>query len=164
MEWNKIKESARTFVSFLPDTIKRTSIWIIISYLIPVINIGIIWAIRGGFDWDLSTLSVLLVTNACFITSLVFLIDKKRELTSVLNTISLVVAIVLFAFSIAQIEKDMSIFPIYIYKLGAFATLFTSLFVGLVSKYDEVEAKGLLRAEKGRAKKNTTVDNKTIEL
>lgn len=164
MDWNKLKESVLTFISFLPDTIKRTSIWIIISYLIPVINIAIIWGIRGDFNWDLNTLSILLVTNACFITSLLFLIDKKRELTSVLNTISLVVAIVLFAFSIAQIEKKMLIFPIYIYKSGAFVTLVVSLFVGLVSKYDEVEAKSLMRAEQGRAKKETIVDNKKIEL
>jgi hypothetical protein len=164
MDWNKIKESIWTFIRFLPETVKRTSIWIIISYLIPVINIAIIWGIRGNFKWDLSTISVLLVTNACFITSLLFLIDKKRELTSVLNTISLVVSIVLFAFSIAQIEINMSIFPIYIYKSGAFATLSVSLFVGLVSKYDEVEAKGLLRAEQGRAKTETTVGNKKIEL
>ncbi len=164
MDWNKLQESAWTFISFLPDTIKRTSIWIIISYLIPVINIAIIWGIRGDFNWDLSTISILLVTNACFITSLLFLIDKKRELTSVLNTISLVVSIVLFAFSVAQIEKNIPIFPIYIYKSGAFITLIVSLFVGLVSKYDEVEAKSLIRAEKGRAKKETTVDNKKIEL
>jgi hypothetical protein len=80
------------------------------------------------------------------------------------QVISLVVAIVLFAFSIAQIEKQMLIFPMYIYKSGAFVTLAVSLFVGLVSKYDEVEAKSLMRAEQGRAKKETTVDNKKIEL
>lgn len=164
MDWNKQKESAWTFISFLPDTIKRTSIWMIISYLIPVINIAIIFGIRGDFNWDLSTLSILLVTNACFITSLIFLIDKKREITGVLNIISLVVSIVLFAFSIAQNEKNILIFPIYIYKLGAFVTLAVSLFVGLVSKYDEVEAKSLIRAEKGRAKKETMVDNKKVEL
>ncbi|WP_299149471.1 hypothetical protein [uncultured Dokdonia sp.] len=164
MDWNSFKMSTLTFVKHLPDTIKRTSIWLIISYLIPIINIGIIGGIRSELKADLSILSILLVTNACFITSLVFLIDKKRELTNVLNTITLVVSIVLFAFSIAQMELDTKIFPLSIYKSGAYITLVLSIFIGLVSKYDEVEANSLERATKGRNKKETTVGNTKVKL
>jgi hypothetical protein len=164
MEWSNTKESALTFIKHLPDTIKRTSIWLIISYLIPIINIGIIGGIRSELKADLSILSILLVTNACFITSLVFLIDKKRELTNVLNTITLIVSIVLFAFSVAQIELNTVIFPLSIYELGAYITLVLSVFIGLVSKYDEVEASSLERASKGRGKKETTIGDQKIEL
>jgi hypothetical protein len=164
MDWDNIKESTLTFFKYLPDTIKKTSVWLIISYLIPLINIGIIGGIRNELKADLSILSILLVTNACFITSLVFLIDKKRELTNVLNTITLVVSIVLFAFSVAQIELSTVIFPLSIYELGAYLTLILSVFIGLVSKYDEVEASSLERAHKGRNKKETTIGNQKVEL
>lgn len=113
---------------------------------------------------DINVLSIILVTNACFITSLVFLIDKKRELTNVLNTITLVVSIVLFAFSVAQIELNTHIFGNSVYKGGAIITLVLSILIGLVSKYDEVEALSLEMAKKGKSKKKTKVGDQDVDL
>lgn len=164
MDWRNFKQEILTFIKHIPSTIKKTSIWLIISYLIPIINVAIIWGIRNELSLDINVISIILVTNACFVTSLVFLIDKKRELTNVLNIITLVVSIVLFAFSVAQIELATQIFDKSLYKGGAIVTLILSIFIGLVSKYDEVEASSLELAEKGKSKTETKVGDKKVEL
>lgn len=164
MDWHEKIEGIIIFFKFIPSTIKKTSIWLLISYIIPIINITIIWGIRNTLTFDINILSIVLVTNTCFITSLVFLIDKKREFTNVLNIITLVVSIVLFAFSIAQLELNTVIFNEGLYKCGAIITLILSIFIGLISKYDEVEAYSLEMAEKGKNKKQTTYGDQNIEL
>jgi hypothetical protein len=164
MDWENLKKEILTFIKHIPSTIKKTSIWLIISYLIPIINVAIIWGIRNELCLDMNIISIILVTNACFVTSLVFLIDKKRELTNVLNIITLVVSIVLFAFSVAQIELATQIFDKSLYKGGAVVTLVLSIFIGLVSKYDEVEALSLELAQKGKSKTETNVDGQKVEL
>lgn len=164
MDWKGTKESILIFLKYIPSTIKKTSIWLIISYLIPIINVAIIWGIRSKFSLDINILSIILVTNACFITSLVFLIDKKRELINVLNTMTLVVSIVLFAFSVAQIELHTHILGDSVYKGGAIITLVLSILIGLVSKYDEVEALSLEMAQKGKSKTKTKVGDQDVDL
>lgn len=165
MDWKEIWESIKTFVYNIPATFKKTAIWMIISYIIPIINILIIYGIkRDDFSFDLNILNILLVTNACFITSLVYLIDNKREITKVLNIVTLIIVVVLFSLSIVQIEINTNIFGLDIYRLGAFATLFISILFGLISKYDEVEAESKSRAKQGKSKKSTSLGGKSIKL
>ena len=165
MTWKKIGESIKIFVWNIPDTLKKTSVWLIISYLIPILNIGIIWGIQGDkFSFNLNILSILLATNACFITSLVYLIDNEREITKILNTVTFVIAVVLFAFSIAQQELKTTIFSVDIYRFGALLTLILSIIFGLISKYDEVEATSRERASMAKKTSNTTIGGKNIQL
>lgn len=165
MDWNKIGKSILIFIKNIPSTLKKTSIWLLISYLIPIINVGIIWGMRGEkFKLDLNIISIIIVTNACFVTSLVYLSNKKREISKIINITTLVIAVVLFALSIVEIEQQKQIFSLSIYKFGAFLTLGLSILFGLISKYDEVEAESKSRAERGRNTENTKLGGKTIKL
>lgn len=165
MDWKKIWESLKTFICNVPATFKKTAIWMIISYIIPIINILIIYGMqRENFSFDLNILNILLVTNACFITSLVYLINNKREITKVLNIVTLIIVVVLFSLSIVQIQNNTKIFNLDIYRFGAFATFFISILFGLISKYDEVEAESKSRANKGKNTKSTTIGGKSIKL
>ena len=87
MDWNNIFERIKIFVIHLPSTFKETFIWLSISYLIPIINIGILWGIqRNNFKINLGILSIILVTNACFLTALIYQVytnDKKRKLINI---------------------------------------------------------------------------------
>ena len=165
MDWNKIGNSILIFIKNIPSTLKKTSIWLLISYLIPIINVTIIWGMKGeNFKLDLNIISIIIVTNACFVTSLVYLSDKKREISKILNITTLVVTVVLFALSIVEIEQQKQIFPLSIYQTGAFLTLGLSILFGLISKYDEVEAESKDRADKGKGTKETTIGGKSIKL
>lgn len=164
MKFEYFKETVSVFIEHFPVTLKKTSIWLIISYIVPLINIAIICGIRQSFDFDLQIVSILLVTNSCFITSLVFLINKKREFTGIANVVLLIMSIVLFAFSVAQMELGTVIFSNYLYKFGALILLILSIFIGFVSKYDEVEAASASRAKKGKNTTETQVGDKKVTL
>ena len=165
MDWKKNWNSLEIFIFNIPATFKRTSIWMIISYIIPIMNILIIYGIqRDNFSLKLNILNVILVTNACFITSLVYLIDNKREITKVVNIVTLIFVVVLFSFSMVQVEIDTIIFTLEIYKYGAFVTLCLSILFGLIRKYDEVEAESKARANKGKDIIETTIGGKSIRL
>lgn len=168
MDWNNIFERIKLFVIHIPSTLKETFIWLSISYLIPIINIGIIWGIQQSrFKLSLGILSIILVTNACFLTALIYQVytnDKKRKLINIFGIITFVITVVLFTVSIIEIEQKISIFSIDLYKKGSYATLFLSILLGLISKYDEVEAESKERAKKGKETKQTSVGDKTIKL
>jgi hypothetical protein len=162
------------FIRNVPKTVKETLLWLLFSYLIPIVNIGIIWCIhRGKFEFTLNIYSIIIITNACFYTSLYYLAftnenenkpQNDRRLTKTINIVTYVVTVVLFTVSIIETEKALSIFNLDIYKFGAISTFFVALFLGLVSKYDEVEALGILRANQGKAVSATTVGKKKIKL
>lgn len=163
--FNNMWSSIKTFVSNLPSTIRKTFVWLIISYIIPIINVLIILGMeREGKIFDLNILNIILVTNACFITSLVYLINEKRDLVKVLNIVTLIIVVVLFSFSIVEIKQQRTIFSLKIYHYGAFITLFLSILFGLISKYDEVEGESKTRAKRGKEKKETEVEGKPVKL
>lgn len=168
MDWNNIFERIKIFVIHLPSTFKETFIWLSISYLIPIINIGILWGIqRNNFKINLGILSIILVTNACFLTALIYQVytnDKKRKLINIFGIVTFVITVVLFTVSIIQIEKNQSIFALDLYEKGSYLTLFLSILLGLISKYDEVEAQSKERAKKAKETKETSVGDKTIKL
>lgn len=168
MDWNSIYERIKIFVLNLPSTLKETFIWLLVSYLIPIINIGIIWGIQQqAFEIDLGILSIILVTNACFLTALIYQVyanDKKRKLINLLGISTFVITVVLFTVSIIQIEKEESIFTLKVYEQGSYLTLIMSILLGLISKYDEVEAASRDRASKGKGKKETNFGGKKVKL
>ena len=165
MDWKKIGNTILIFIMNIPATLKKTSIWLIISYLIPIVNVAIIWGMkRDDFFLDLNIVSIILVTNACFITSLVYLIGKQGEVTKVLNISTLVITVVLFALSIVELEQKTPIFSLDLYQFGALLTLGLSILFGLISKYDEVEAESKARATKGKNIDNTSIAGKNVKL
>lgn len=169
---------ALLFLSFLPKTIKETIIWLLFSYLIPLLNIGIIWAVQGSsFSMTLNIFSIIIITNACFFTSLYHLAfdneqnndieytkKKDRKIIKTINLITYVVTVVLFTVSIIETEKSLSIFNLETYKFGAYITFSFALFLGLISKYDEVKALGIERAKSAKATIETELGNKKIKL
>ena len=120
--------------------------------------------------------SIIIITNACFFTSLYHLAfdsekannhsksEKDRKLVKTINLVTYVATVVLFTVTIIQTEKSFEIFNIQVFKMGAFLTFVIALFLGLISKYDEIEAMGLERAKTGKAQSETRISNKKIKL
>ncbi|MDD4683914.1 MAG: hypothetical protein PHD45_01615 [Bacteroidales bacterium] len=141
----------------------------IASYIVPILNILIILGIkRENFSFDINIINIILVTNACFLASLCCLINFKSEYIKTFKNITLMVVIVLFAFAIVQNEIQEPIFTLNIYKYGTLVTFLASFFLGLISKYDEVEAQveaeSIARAKKWKEIKEIKIGGKSIKL
>lgn len=160
-------ENIQGFIFNIPVILRETSIWFISSYLISIINILIIWGMRKDFGLDLSIINIVFVTNAGFLTSvflLLYLSEKRRKTIFTLAIIIYVITITLFAISIVQIESKINIFTDEIYERSAMILFGLSILLGIISKYDEVEAMSKLRAKKSTSKKSTTIGNTEIKL
>lgn len=163
----KYVESFQGFIFNIPATLKETLIWFISSYLISIINILIIWGMRKNFGLDLNIINIVLVTNAGFLTSvflLLYLSEKKRKTIFTLAIIIYVITITLFSISIVQIESETNIFTYKVYEISAIILFGLSILLGLISKYDEVEALSKLRAKKAKTIQSTTIGNTEIKL
>ena len=163
----KLRQVKQFFLN-LPITLKKTIIWLIISYIIPIINILIVWGLKKeNFTIDLNISSIILVTNTCFVTAvihLMYLNDRRREFTNILNIITIIVTVGLFSLSIVQIETKSNFFITEIYKNGAYITLGFSIILGLISKYDEIEIQSIKRAQIAQKTKSTNIGNKEVSL
>ena len=167
-------DRSKVFLKNIPKTVKETFIWLLFSYLIPLVNIGIIWGIKGDeFKFTLNIYSMIIITNACFYTSLYYLVftsetEKNklndRKFVKTINFVTYVVTVVLFTVSVIETEKTITIFSLDFYKFGAISTFIIALFLGLISKYDEIEALGILRADEAKSLQETKVGNKQIKL
>jgi len=160
-------EKLQGFIFNIPATLRETLIWFISSYLISIINIAIIWGMRKNFGLDLNIINIILVTNAGFLTSvflLLYLSEKKRKTIFTLAIIIYVITITLFSISIVQIESKTNIFTYGVYKISALVLFGLSILLGLISKYDEVEAISKLRANKAKTIKSTTIGDTEIKL
>ncbi len=168
MDWKKTFERIKLFIVNIPQTVKETFIWLSISYLIPIINIGIIWGIqRDNFEMSIEIVSIILVTNACFFTSLFYLVfsnKKERKLLNTINIVTYVITVVLFTVSIIEVEILQSLFSLELYKVGALLTFLIAILLGLISKYDEVEAISRVRAEKSKRTTSTNLDGKKVKI
>lgn len=168
MEDYNIWERIWIFIKSIPSTLKETFIWFGLTYFIPIVNIGIIWAMRREeFGLDLSILNIIIVTNACFLTSIFNFLhssDKKRKLINMISIITYAISIVLFSISIIQIAMKSSIFEIDIYMSGTWITFIISLFLGLICKYDEVGAISINRAQKSKETKATEIEGHKVKL
>jgi len=161
-------ESIKIFLVTIPHMLREMAIWLVISYIIPIINIGIIWGIKQSkFAFNLTTLNIILVTNACFLTALIYQVytnEKKRKLINIIGICTLIITVVLFTVSIIEMEQKLVIFDLSLYSKGAWSTLIISILLGLISKYDEVKALSKKRANDGKEKKETVVGDKKVTL
>ncbi|MES2797044.1 MAG: hypothetical protein V4683_13830 [Bacteroidota bacterium] len=139
-----------------------------ISYIIPLLNIFILWGIRRDeFVIDINIVSIIIATNSCIITSLLHLFyqnDKKREMTYVVSVLAIVISVALYVLCLIQVELKNDFIKIDIYKYGSYTTLAISILLLLISKYDEVEAISTYRADKGKGTTTTEIDGKQIKL
>ena len=168
MNWRDIFERTKVFLKNLPETISETFIWLIVSFLIPLLNIGIIWGIqKDKFEINISILGIVIATNACFYTSLYYFAFNKKKNRKLINTINLTAfttTVVLFAISIIELEMKKSIFSIPLYKTTTLISFIVAVILALISKYDEVEALSKERAIQGRATNETKIEGKKVKL
>ena len=116
---------------------------------------------------SLDILNIILVTNASLYTAILLVINsenKEKKVIRILTIFCYVVTIVLFAISMVEITKNITIFPLSLYTKGTFFTLTFALLFGLISKYDEVKAQRLLTVKEGKEKTSTVVNGNTIQL
>lgn len=167
MNWKEVFERIKVFLFNVPETLKETFIWFFMSYLIPLLNILIIWGIRKNLVIDMSILNIILVTNAGFLTTLFYLtfsIDKKRKMVYLTSIVIYAVTLILFTISIIQLEQKSSIFSLGIFQYSIGISFFISIVLGLISKYDEVEAFSKLRAGQARKIKETEINGRKIKI
>lgn len=168
MKWRQIFERIRVFIKHLPETLSETFIWLLVSFLIPILNIGIIWGIqKENFEFNIAILGIIIATNACFYTSLYYFAFTKKKNRKLINTINLTAfttTVVLFAISIIELEIKKPLFSIPLYKTTTLISFIVAVILALISKYDEVEALSKERAKEGRATNETKVAGKNIKL
>jgi len=162
------KERVLLFIKNIGKVLKKSLIWLIISYIIPLLNILILWAMRkNDFTVDISVVSIIIATNSCIITSLLhlfYLNEKKREFTFVGSIICILVSVALYVLSLVQVELQNQFINISIYEWGAYLTLAFSILLILISKYDEVQAISEFKAKESRNTSNTTVNGQNVKV
>ena len=112
-------------------------------------------------------MSIVLVTNASFLTSLFYLAYANKDNRKILNTISITfyaLTLTLFVVSTIEIVISENLFTLKIYKTGTLITLLASLILGLISKYDEQVALSKARASKSKEKTSTNLGDKNIKI
>lgn len=162
------------FFKNIPNILKETFVWLLISYLIPLINVGIIWGMTyPNYKYSIEICSIVLATNACFYTSLIYIVNMKnknngdsnnRNLFHIINISFFAVTIGLFSISIIELQKKETILHSSFYKTGSFISFAICVLAALISKYDEESAKGKERANESKNIIKTDVDGKTIEI
>lgn len=168
MNWTETWERIKVFLKNLPETICETIIWLIASYLIPLLNIGIIYGVqKEKFEINIAILGLIIATNACFYTSLYYLAfsnKKNRKLINTINITAFTTTVVLFAISIIELEIKKPLFTIQLYKTATLISFFFAVVLALISKYDEVEALSIERAKKSRDTNETVIAGKKIKI
>lgn len=168
MNWTETWERIKVFLKNLPETISETFIWLVASYLIPLLNIGIIYGIqKDKFEFNITILGIVIATNACFYTSLYYLAfsnKRKRKLINTINITAFTTTVVLFAISIIEIEIEKPLFTISLYKLTTLISFAVAVILALISKYDEVEALSRERAKEGRKTNETQIGGKKVKV
>ena len=167
MELSK-KERIILFFKNFGKVLKKSFIWLIISYIIPLLNILMLWAMRkANFTIDMSIVSIIIATNSCIITSLLhlfYLNEKKREFTFVGSIICILISVALYVLSLVQVELKNSFIDIRVYEWGAYLTLGFSILLILISKYDEVQATSEFKANESKKSNSTTVEGQNVPI
>lgn len=168
MNWTEIWDRIMVFLNNLPETISETIIWLIASYLIPLLNIGIIYGIqKDKFEINIAILGIVIATNACFYTSLYYLAfsnKKNRKLINTINITAFTTTVVLFSISIIELEIHQPLFTIELYKITTLISFSLAVVLALISKYDEVQALSIDRAKKGRGTTETLMGGKKVKI
>ena len=162
--WERIK----VFIKNLPETISETIIWLVASYLIPLLNVGIIYGIKKDqFEINTTILGIIIATNACFYTSLYYLAfsnKKNRKLINTINITAFTTTVVLFSISIIEIEIKKPLFTLELYKITTLISFAIAVILALISKYDEIEALSKERAKQGRQTIETEIGGKKVKV
>lgn len=161
-------ERFKIFLFNLGKTLKKSAIWLVLSYVIPILNIAILIGVNDGIlEMNLNVISIIIATNSCVITSLLHLFyinNKKREFIYVLSIVTIVTSVALFVLCVIQTVLNQQIMNIAIYEVGSYITLGISIIFLLISKYDEIEALSTYQARKGHNATETIIDDKKIKL
>ena len=156
------------FLQNIPMTFRESIKWFLMTYMMPAVQIFIIWGIKqGDFDLSLEIQNIVLVTNASLYSAIMMVVTgtkKDRGLFQIATIAAYVVTVVLFAISMVEINMNIKIFKGSLYKLGTIVTFVIALLLGLISKYDEVKAKRIKLANEGKKVKDAKVNEEDFEL
>lgn len=156
------------FLQNIPMTFRESIKWFLMTYMMPTVQIFIIWGIKqGDFDLSLEIQNIFLVTNASLYSAIMMVVTgtkKDRGLFQIATIAAYVVTVVLFAISMVEINMNIKIFKGSLYKLGTIVTFVIALLLGLISKYDEVKAKRIKLANEGKKVKDAKVNEEDFEL
>ena len=156
------------FLQNIPMTFRESIKWFLMTYMMPAVQIFIIWGIKqGDFDLSLEIQNIFLVTNASLYSAIMMVVTgtkKDRGLFQIATIAAYVVTVVLFAISMVEINMNIKIFKGSLYKLGTIVTFVLALLLGLISKYDEVKAKRIKLANEGKKVKDAKVNEEDFEL
>lgn len=156
------------FLQNTPMTFRESIKWFLMTYMMPAVQIFIIWGIKqGDFDLSLEIQNIVLVTNASLYSAIMMVVTgtkKDRGLFQIATIAAYVVTVVLFAISMVEINMNIKIFKGSLYKLGTIVTFVIALLLGLISKYDEVKAKRIKLANEGKKVKDAKVNGEDFEL
>lgn len=156
------------FLQNIPMTSRESIKWFLMTYMMPAVQIFIIWGIKqGDFDLSLEIQNIVLVTNASLYSAIMMVVTgtkKDRGLFQIATIAAYVVTVVLFAISMVEINMNIIIFKGSLYKLGTIVTFVIALLLGLISKYDEVKAKRIKLANEGKKVKDAKVNEEDFEL
>ena len=156
------------FLQNIPMTFRESIKWFLMTYMMPAVQIFIIWGIKqGDFDLSLEIQNLVLVTNASLYSAIMMVVTgtkKDRGLFQIATIAAYVVTVVLFAISMVEINMNIKIFMGSLYKLGTIVTFVIALLLGLISKYDEVKAKRIKLANEGKKVKDAKVNEEDFEL
>jgi uncharacterized membrane protein len=142
----------------------HTLIWIIYSYLIPIINIVIIMLVNDIIkDKIPAILSIVLATNTCFIMAIITTfknVQKNRDKCKDLITFILILSSV--CFTILTLILEMNINNSRITEFSFWVSIFIffiSCIFGFIGKKDEWDENREVRVSKKSIKKaKTTVE------
>ena len=168
-KWLKERwDEALLFLQNIPMTSRESIKWFLMTYMMPAVQIFIIWGIKqGDFDLSLEIQNIVLVTNASLYSAIMMVVTgtkKDRGLFQIATIAAYVVTVVLFAISMVEINMNIKIFKGSLYKLGTIVTFVIALLLGLISKYDEVKAKRIKLANEGKKVKDAKVNEEDFEL
>ena len=90
--------------------------------------------------------------------------QKKREVSYVTSILTIIISVALYVLCLLQVELKNEFIKIDIYKYGSYLTLIVSMFLLLISKYDEVEASSTYRADKGKNATTIEINGEKVKL
>lgn len=112
---NTLLERLMLFLKNVPTTLKESIVWFMMTYLMPIVQVFIIWGIKQSyFEWSTDIMNIVLVTNASLYTAILLLVRTTEKDKKVLNTITIfayVLTVVLFTISMVEINLGLIVFP-----------------------------------------------------
>lgn len=143
-------------------------VWLFASFLLPLIQFGILCCLKEHpFIENAAIYNILFVTIASFLTNVFFFTafwKKKSNWLRMALIVSYVLSLTLFIISLLEVTLTIIIFDMAVYKTGMYIALVLAIIVGFSSKFDENKSNALLLAQKGKEKKEVTIDGDEIEL